>query len=83
MLQKTVKFHCQANEQMKLVANLIQKASNYQSHINLETNGRKANCKSLLGMMSLGMQDDCEITITCDGQDEQDAMQELVVYLSK
>ena len=38
MLQKTVKFHCQANEQMKLVANLIQKASNYQSHINLETN---------------------------------------------
>ena len=83
MVQKIVKFHCHANEQMKLVANLIQKASGYQSHISLETNGRKANCKSLLGMMSLGMQDDCEITITCGGADENESIEDLVGYLSK
>lgn len=83
MVQQTVKFHCRANEQMKLVANLIQKASNYQAHISLETNGRKANCKSLLGMMSLGMQDDCEIKVTCDGVDEHAALEELVNYLTK
>lgn len=81
MLSKNIDFECVNDKQMKLVAGLIQRASNYRCHITLETAGRRANAKSLLGMMSLGISDRCELIISCDGEDEQEALDDLLAYL--
>ena len=49
----------------------------------LEYNGKKVNLKSIMGVMSLGVGKDAEITIYADGSDETDAIQSITDVLSK
>ena len=81
MVSQTVVFQCDEALQMKAVAVLIQKASSYRSSIYLSRSGRRANAKSLLGVMSLGIENAAEIEVTADGEDQQDALKALVSYL--
>ena len=81
MVSKTVIFQCDEALQMKAVAVLIQKASSFRSSIYLSRGGRRANAKSLLGVMSLGIENRSEVEITADGEDEEAAMSALVSYL--
>ena len=81
MVSKTVIFQCDEALQMKAVAVLIQKASSFRSSIYLSRGGRRANAKSLLGVMSLGIENRSEVEITADGEDEEAAMSALVAYL--
>ena len=48
----------------------IQKANEFKSSIWLEKDEKKANAKSLLGVLSLGIVKDTVITIVADGPDE-------------
>lgn len=81
MVSKTVVFQCDEALQMKAVAVLIQKASSFRSSIYLSRDGRRANAKSLLGVMSLGIENRSEVEITTDGEDEKIALDALVEYL--
>ena len=82
MVQETVVFQCEDALQMKAVAMLIQKASSFKSTIYLTRDGRRANAKSLLGVMSLGIENGVGIDINADGVDAQEAVDELVSYLN-
>jgi len=81
MVEEKVVFTCEEALQMKAVAVLIQKASAFRSTIYLVRNGRRANAKSLLGVMSLGIENGAEIEISADGDDARDAVNTLVEYL--
>lgn len=81
MVSKTVIFQCDEALQMKAVAVLIQKASSFSSHIYLTRDGRRANAKSLLGVMSLGIENGADIEVSADGADEKVALDALVQYL--
>lgn len=81
MVDKKVVFQCQDDLQMKAVAVLVQKASDYRSTVYLVRNGRRANAKSLLGVMSLGIENGAEIEICADGDDAQVAIDTLAAYL--
>ena len=74
MVSQTVTFQCDEALQMKAVAILIQKASAFKSSIYLTRSGRRANAKSLLGVMSLGIPTQSEITVSCEGEDEDVAV---------
>lgn len=52
----------------------IQKANSYKSSIWVERGDRRVNAKSLLGVLSLGIVRDMEITLIADGADEQEAL---------
>ena len=82
MVSQTVTFQCDEALQMKAVAILIQKASAFKSSIYLTRSGRRANAKSLLGVMSLGIENDAEIEIIADGEDQDAAIETLVGYLN-
>ena len=56
----------------------IQKANQFDCSIWVETDSRKVNAKSLLGVLSLGIIGGTGIKIICDGTDEADAMAALV-----
>ena len=56
----------------------IQKANSYKSAEWIEISDRRANAKSLLGVLSLGITKGKEITIIADGADEMDAVDGLV-----
>ena len=56
----------------------IQKANEYKSSIWVEKDTRRANAKSLLGVLSLGIIQDSAITVIADGVDEEKAVDALV-----
>ena len=56
----------------------IQKANEYKSSIWVEKDTRRANAKSLLGVLSLGIIQDSTISIIADGVDEDKAVDALV-----
>ena len=53
---------------------LVQAASKFNSDINLEYNGKSVNLKSIMGVMSLGIPTQSEITVSCEGEDEEVAV---------
>lgn len=57
---------------------LVKKASSFKSNIYIEYNEKKANAKSLIGVLSLGVSKGANITISINGDDEVYAMDELV-----
>ncbi|KYH29867.1 MULTISPECIES: HPr family phosphocarrier protein [Clostridium] len=56
---------------------LVKKASSFKSEIYLEYNDKKANVKSLIGVLSLGVTKDSKVTITASGDDETLAAEEM------
>ncbi|MEA4826312.1 HPr family phosphocarrier protein [Clostridium sp. JNZ J1-5] len=57
---------------------LVKKASSFKSDIYLEYNDKKANVKSLIGVLSLGVTKDSKVTIIASGDDETLATEEMV-----
>lgn len=66
----------------KSAAMFIQKASNYISSIWIEKDERKANAKSLLGLLALGVGPGAKVTLIANGEDEEKAIQELEMYIN-
>lgn len=81
MIMKEIKVGIQTGLQSKTAAVFIQKASGFKSSIWIEKDERKANAKSLLGLLSLGIGKGSTITIIVDGEDEEQALKELEEYL--
>ena len=57
---------------------LVKKASSFKSDISIEYNGKKANVKSLIGVLSLAVTKDAVIKVVASGDDEALAVEELV-----
>ena len=60
----------------------IQNANEFQSSIWVEKEERRANAKSLLGVLSLGIIKGSTIDLIADGTDEKDAVDALVELIS-
>ena len=60
----------------------IQKANEFRSSIWVEKDERRANAKSLLGVLSLGVTGGTDIRIIADGQDENEAVEALAKLVS-
>jgi phosphocarrier protein HPr len=54
---------------------LVNKAGQYESQIDLHYNGKAVNLKSIMGVMSLGVPKGAEITVTAEGNDEEQALE--------
>lgn len=52
----------------------IREANAYQSSIWVECGERRANAKSLLGVLSLGIKKDTTVNLIAEGPDEKDAI---------
>ena len=52
----------------------IQRANEFKSKIIVKVGDREANAKSLLGVLSLGIEQGTELTITAEGPDESEAV---------
>ena len=81
MTKKSVEIKLQNGLEARPVAMLVQVASKYDSSIYLESAGKKVNAKSIMGMMSLGLDSGETVTVTADGNDEVAAVNEIEQYL--
>ena len=62
---------------------LVQAASKFNSDINLEYNGKSVNLKSIMGVMSLGVGQGADATITADGDDAKEAIEAIADTMKK
>lgn len=56
-------------------AQLVQTASKFESEIKLKRKNLEVNAKSIMGVMMLAAELGSKITITCEGPDEQEALE--------
>lgn len=62
---------------------LVQTASKFASDINLEYKGKSVNLKSIMGVMSLGVGQGADVTITADGDDAKEAIEAIADTMKK
>ena len=82
MMEKSIRLQLDGQLEARTIAMLVQVAIQYDSTVYLETEGRKVNAKSIMGMMSLASSLGTEIRIITDGSDEEQAMAGMEAYLS-
>lgn len=82
MTKKAVEIKLQNGLEARPVAVLVQVASKYDSTVYLESNGKKVNAKSIMGMMSLGLDNGEMVTVTADGEDETKAVADIEKFLA-
>ena len=61
----------------RAAAQLVQVASAFSSHIEIEKDGKRINGKSIMGVMMLAASKGSTITLHAAGDDEQDSIDEL------
>ena len=81
MFKKDVVVRCVSGLHNKQVAYFVHKANEFKSTIWLESENRKMNAKSLLGIMSLGIVTGATVTLRADGYDAEEAVNALEVLL--
>jgi len=81
MVVKEIIIRNHAGLQSKMAARFIQKASLYKSSIWIEKGERKANAKSLLGVLALSIGCGSRVILTVSGEDEDNAARELETFL--
>ncbi|MCR5776930.1 MAG: HPr family phosphocarrier protein [Lachnospiraceae bacterium] len=52
---------------------LVKCAKQYKSDIKVEYNGKSASAKALMAIMAMGIMKDAVVTVSVDGEDEQEA----------
>ena len=62
---------------------LVQAASKFNSDITLAFNDKSVNLKSIMGVMSLGVGQGSDVTITAEGADEADAIAAVAETMKK
>lgn len=82
MISKDVAVRLEGGLEARPLAMLVQIAGKYNSVISFESQGRKVNGKSIMGMMTLGLDEGDSVVVIADGLDEREAVSEIENYLS-
>ena len=83
MFNKEVVVRCESGLHNKQVTYFVQKANEFKSSVWLESENRRMNAKSLLGIMSLGIVTGAVVTLSAEGPDAEDAVNALDAMLQR
>ena len=83
MFKKEVVVRCESGLHNKQATYFVQKANEFECSVWLESETRKMNAKSLLGIMSLGIVTGTQVTLSADGRDEESAVNALEALLQR
>lgn len=82
MVKRTVTIQSELDMNSRPVAHLVQEASQYSSLVCIEMENKQINAKSIMGMMSLGLNTGEEVNVIADGKDEKEAITSIEKFLS-
>ena len=83
MYNKEITVRCESGLHNSQATYFVQKANEFESSIWLESDNRKMNAKSLLGIVSLGLVTDSKVTLIATGPDEAEAVNALEALLQR
>lgn len=81
MVAKSVTIINPTGLHLRPAGNLCKEAMKYQSRITFDYSGNTANAKSVLSVLGACIKTGDEITLICDGPDEEEALEKLVAYI--
>lgn len=81
MREKEIEIGLEAGLEARPVALLVQVASQFDSEIYIESGSKRVNAKSIMGMMSLGLDTGEMVRVTADGEDETKAIDGIERFL--
>ena len=82
MIKKDITVQMKDGLVARPVAMFVQVASQFASRIYIVNSNMKINAKSIMGMMTLGMEDGKAITVMAEGPDEETAMEKIESFLT-
>jgi phosphotransferase system HPr (HPr) family protein len=82
MISENVRVMVPTGTDARTTAMMVQIASKYDSSIRVVSGEKSFNAKSIMGMLTLGLQQGEDLQISADGRDEKSAMDDLVSFLS-
>lgn len=82
MTKRTVTIELASGLEARPIAMLVQLASSYESKIYVQSEDRRVNAKSIMGMMTLDLPVGEQVVVTADGVDEEKAITDIEKYLS-
>ncbi|MBO6088836.1 MAG: HPr family phosphocarrier protein [Lachnospiraceae bacterium] len=83
MVEREIEIKLAGGLEARPVAMLVQVASQYESSVYIQTGANKrVNAKSIMGMMSLGLNAGEKVVVEADGSDEEAAINHIEKYLS-
>ena len=82
MTKRTVTIELASGLEARPIAMLVQLAISYESKIYVESDNKKVNAKSIMGMMTLDLPVGEKVIVTADGVDEEKAINDIEKYLS-
>lgn len=82
MKSKSMQIKLENGLEARPVALLVQEASKYESTVYIQSGEKRVNAKSIMGMMSLGLDNGDLLTVTAEGTDEQTAVDNIERFLN-
>ena len=82
MTKRSVQINLKNGLEASPVALLVQEASKYESTIYIQAGDKIVNAKSIMGMMSLGLDNGEELEVSANGTDELAAVEGIENFLS-
>lgn len=83
MLQQTVTVQIPCEHINSTIPKFIQKANSFSSRITVSAGENSVNAKSLLGLLSLDLQQGTAVTMCADGADAEEALTALLSILEQ
>ena len=83
MFNTEIVVRCESGLHNRQATYFVQKANEFSSSIWLESDNRKMNAKSLLGIMSLGIVTGATVTVSAMGPDAEAAVTALEALLQR
>lgn len=82
MKKKTIQIKLKNGLEASPIALLVQEASKYESTVYIQSGDKRVNAKSIMGMMTLGLDNGEELEVITEGIDEQAAADSIEKFLS-
>ncbi len=83
MIKKSVTLTNPEGLHARPAALFVREANKYESNLEIESENRKVNGKSIIGIMSLGAFHGETITISANGSDAEEMVESLAKFLEK
>lgn len=81
MIEKTVTVMNKAGLHARTAAQFVTRAGDFACDVRIVCNGKEANARSIMGIMSLGITQGAEITIKAEGDDATEAVAALTALV--
>lgn len=81
MIRKSITFPANVPLTRSLAAEVVQTASQFEARVMIQRQQKIVNAKSMLGLLSLGTDDQADMVLVAEGADEEAAVAAVLAVL--